>query len=175
MEKYILSKTNGKGEGLFASQNIQKGEVLFTVDLSKQPSYLPEKIAVMPNNDHADYVGRGRFVISVHPYSYMNHSCNPNFVRKYETIARSVFTALRDIIKGEELTYDYGVGALEQFGNAQWVLDCQCGSENCRKKVSGDFFEQPQEIQKKYYQYLPPSLKRKYKERFLRENNGSEK
>lgn len=72
MKKYIIKKVYSKGKGLFASKDIKKDEVLFHVDLSKQKSYTPEEIAKMPNNDHADYVGRGRYVLSFHPYSYMN-------------------------------------------------------------------------------------------------------
>lgn len=166
MKKYIIKKTKKKGQGLFASKEIKKGEILFKVDLSKQKSYTPKKIAKMPNNEHADYVGNGRYVISNHPYSFMNHSCNPNVIVKHETIARSVFIALKNIKKGEELTHDYGVGAMDQFGKTLWTMSCKCGSKNCRKKIPGDFFKQPKVIQIKYYKYLPSSIKRKYKEKF---------
>lgn len=163
MKKYIVKKAGAKGEGLFASKDIKKGEVLFKVDLSKQKAYSPKEIAKMPNNNHADYVGRGKYVISFHPYSYMNHSCNANIAVKHESIAKSTFMAMRDIKKGEELTHDYGAGAMDQFGKTLWTMKCRCGSKNCRKKIPGDFFKQPKEIQKQYYQYLPRSIKRKYR------------
>jgi len=166
MKNYIVKKAGGRGEGLFASQDIKDGEILFEVDLSKQKSYTSEEIAKMPNNNHADYVGRGRYVISFHPYSYMNHSCNPNIVVKHESIAKSTFIALRDIKKGEELTHDYGIGAMDQFGKTLWTMDCKCSSKNCRKKIPGDFFKQPIYLQRKYYKYLPPAIKRKYKDKF---------
>jgi len=166
MKKHIVKKVGGKGKGLFSYKDIKEDEVLFKVDLSKQKSYALEEIDKMSNNNHADYVGRGRYVISFHPYSYMNHSCNPNIVVKHTSIAKSTFIALRDIKKGEELTHDYGIGAMDQIGKTLWILDCKCGSENCRKKIPGDFFKQPIEIQRKYYQYLPPSIKRKYKDKF---------
>ena len=48
--------------------------------------------------------------------------------------------ALRDIEEGEELTHDYTANAVGQFaGQGFWVLECQCGSENCRGKLRGDF------------------------------------
>ncbi len=166
MRKYIVKKIRGKGEGLFASKDIKKEEVLFKVDLSKQKSYTSKEILKKTNNNHADYVGGGRYVISFHPYSYMNHSCNPNIVIKYETIAKSIFVAMKDIKKGKELTYDYGVNAMDQFGKTLWIMDCKCGSKNCRKKISGDFFKQPLDIQRKYYEYLPSSIKRKYQDKF---------
>lgn len=163
MKRYILKRTNSKGKGLFASKNIKKGEVLFKIDLSKQKSYTSEEIDKMPNNNHADYVGRGKYVISFHPYSYINHSCNPNIIVKHESIAKSTFIAMKNIKKGEELTYDYGVNAMDQFGKTLWTINCKCKSKNCRKKIPGDFFKQPKEIQIKYYKYLPPIIKRKYK------------
>lgn len=166
MKKYIVKAAVGKGKGLFSSTDIKEGEVLFKVDLSKNKSYTPEEIAKMPNNNHADYVGRGRYAISFHPYSYMNHSCNPNIVVKHDSIAKSTFIAMRDIKKGEELTHDYGVGAMDQFGKTLWIMDCKCESKNCRKKIPGDFFKQPKETQRKYYKYLPPTIKRRYKDIF---------
>lgn len=166
MNKFIIKNTGSKGQGLFASQSIKKGEILSHVDLSKQKSYTSKEIAKIPKNNHADYVGRGKYVISFHPYSYMNHSCNPNIVIKHESIAKSSIIAMRDIIKGEELTHDYGVGAMDQFGKTLWIMDCKCGNKNCRKKIPGDFFRQPIEIQRKYYKYLPPAIKRKYKDKF---------
>ena len=57
-----------------------------------------------------------------------------------------------DIEPGEELTIDYAATAVDQFaGQDFWVLDCKCGSANCRGRVSGDFFELPEELQRRYY------------------------
>ena len=105
-------------------------------------------------------------MISFHPYSYIKHSCSPNILVKHRTIAKSDFYVMIDIKKGEELTYDYGVNAMDQFGKSFWVMKCGCRSKNCREKIPGDFFKQPIAIQRKYFKYLPASIKRKYKSRF---------
>ncbi|MDO8551414.1 MAG: hypothetical protein Q7S03_01895 [bacterium] len=42
MEKYLIKKAGSKRKGLFATQDIKEGEVLFKVDLSKQKSCTPE-------------------------------------------------------------------------------------------------------------------------------------
>jgi SET domain-containing protein len=167
MKLFVVKRAGGKGNGLFAYRDITKGRKIFDVDLSKKKSYSEKEIAKNPKlqSNHCDYFGRGRYVISFHPYSYMNHSCNPNILVKHMSIARSTFVAMRDIKKGEELTYDYGTNAMDQFDKDGWTLDCKCGNENCRKKIPGDFFKQPKEIQRRYFKYLPPSLKRKYKNR----------
>ena len=84
-----------------------------------------------------------------------------------KSIAVKDIYAARDIEPGEELTIDYAATAVDQFaGQGFWVLDCKCGSANCRGRVSGDFFELPEELQKRYYPNLPPSIKRKYRARF---------
>ncbi|CAL5065014.1 unnamed protein product [Urochloa decumbens] len=63
---------------------------------------------------------------------FINHSCEPNTEMQKWTVdgeTRVGIFALRDIKKGEELTYDY---KFVQFGPDQ---DCHCGSSNCRKML----------------------------------------
>jgi hypothetical protein len=89
-------------------------------------------------------------------------------VIQHDTIARSRFYALRDIKEGEEVTYDYGVNAMDPFDNLDFVMKCNCGAPTCRKNVHTNFFMQPIAIQRKYYCYLPPSIRRKYKKQFAK-------
>lgn len=97
----------------------------------------------------------------------MNHSCNLNCFYKMKSIPVKDLFALRDIKAGEELTHDYTATAVDQFaGKGHWVLICRCGSEDCRRQVTGDFLEMPAKWQAKYYPNLPPSIKRRYRERF---------
>jgi hypothetical protein len=170
METYSIKRTKFTGNGLFASKDIKKGELILHVDLSRDKTYSRKEISSNPKlqSEHCDYAGRGKYTISFHPYSYMNHSCNPNVFVKHKTIKISDFIAMKDIKKGEELTYDYGVNAMDQFERGDWVINCKCGEKNCRKKIPGSFFKQPQSIQKKYYKYLPYFIRRKYKKYFLR-------
>ncbi|MBI4896198.1 MAG: SET domain-containing protein-lysine N-methyltransferase [Candidatus Aenigmarchaeota archaeon] len=102
----------------------------------------------------------------MYTFSYINHSCDPNVLVKHETIARSKFFAMRDITKGEQLTYDYGVNAMDQIDKELWKTTCKCGAKKCRRILSTCFLKQPIENQRKYYKYLPRSLKRKYKNKF---------
>ena len=60
---------------------------------------------------------------------FVNHSCQPNCeMRKWivDKKPRMALFALRDIMTGEELTYDYN---FEPTGQPQ---PCHCGAENCR-------------------------------------------
>ncbi|KAF8756806.1 hypothetical protein HU200_011022 [Digitaria exilis] len=63
---------------------------------------------------------------------FINHSCERNTEMQKWTVdgdTRVGIFALRDIKKGEELTYDC---KFVQFGADQ---DCHCGSSNCRKML----------------------------------------
>ena len=162
---------------MFAAKDFKQGERIFHDDLNGFKKYtLAELERVFEENpelkDRDTYVGRGKFVIENTPAWYMNHSCDPNSYVKMRSMAVYDVYALRDIAKGGELTLDYTASAVDQFaGQVSWVLECRCGSENCRGKVTGDFFEMPEEWQAKYYPYLPSSIKRKYKDRFQRLKN----
>jgi uncharacterized protein len=63
---------------------------------------------------------------------YINHSCEPNCEAVNEE-GRIFIEALRDIARGEELTYDY---QLERVGRYQAVWKskylCRCGTPSCR-------------------------------------------
>lgn len=61
---------------------------------------------------------------------YFNHSCDGNvgFNRKGD------FVAIRNIKKGKELTYDYGLAE----SNPRFRMRCKCGSRKCRKVITGN-------------------------------------
>jgi uncharacterized protein len=54
---------------------------------------------------------------------YINHSCDPNCEAVNYDDEEVWIVALRDIKKGEELSYDYGAGDDEE---------CRCGAPNCK-------------------------------------------
>lgn len=172
MKSYIIKKSKIHGDGLFANKNFKKRDLILSIDLSNFPAYSLEEWKNIPgDSNHMDYVGRGKYVITYHPYSYINHSCDPNIIVKHLSISKSEFYASKDIKKGEQLTYDYGVNAMDQIDKGSWKVKCNCGSTNCRKILSSCFLKQPLKIQKKYYNYLPPSIKKKYKDKFSKLKN----
>lgn len=66
---------------------------------------------------------------------YINHSCEPNceavlYRKKIHIVA------LRDIARGEELTYDYGYKLDdESMEEARRRYPCRCGAPNCRGTI----------------------------------------
>ena len=54
-----------------------------------------------------------------------NHSCEPNVGF---TTGQPILFALRDILPGEEICWDYSTSISE----AGWSLECRCGAVSCR-------------------------------------------
>jgi len=63
---------------------------------------------------------------------WINHSCEPNCEAREED-GRVYIYALRDIKRGEELNYDYGLIMEQRHTPAlKRAYACLCGSPNCR-------------------------------------------
>ncbi len=65
---------------------------------------------------------------------YVNHSCAPN-CEALSFDDHMYFYALRDITRGEELTFDYRLNASSPRRPTKRARDahaCRCGSANCR-------------------------------------------
>jgi hypothetical protein len=66
---------------------------------------------------------------------WINHSCEPNCEAREED-GRIFIYALRDIARGEELNYNYGLVLDERYTPAlKRAYACLCGSPNCRKTM----------------------------------------
>jgi SET domain-containing protein len=118
------------GLGLFATRPIRKrariaeykGRLLKLKDAEKAEA----------RGNRYLYEINSRWTIDGTPRSnlarYANHSCNPN--AETTMVKRRVFIyALRAIMPGEEITYDYGVDYLK---NVIGRSNCQCG--RCRRR-----------------------------------------
>jgi hypothetical protein len=159
----------GKGKGLFALRGFSEGETILHADLRGLKRYTLDEIAADPtiDGDHSHYAGRGKYVIEDGPGAYMNHSCAPNCVLRKSAICVYDAVALRDISEGEELTHDYAASSINQLeGLFYFEEPCNCGAASCRGVVHGAFFEMPLDFQRRYYPYLPPSIRRKYRAKF---------
>lgn len=173
MKSFTIKRAGKKGRGVFAIRDIEKEEHVISCDLTKLKGYTLKDIEESGiDSDHWDEVGRGKWVLDYSPASYINHSCDPNCYTKYYTLKKKDIVAMRDIKKGEELAVDYSTVAIYGFGKKSyvtlgtWTMKCKCGSKKCRKVITSDFFELPKNLQKKYYKNLPPSIKRKFKDKF---------
>src|ERR1700722_7585659 len=80
---------------------------------------------------------------------YLAHSCDPNcFLR---VSAKRVFLySLYIVPANANLTVDFSVNSTDTLET--WQMECKCGSNKCRKVISG-------------YQTLPEALRTKYQDR----------
>lgn len=80
---------------------------------------------------------------------YINHSCDPNC--RFEIVGnRAILYSLYIIPANAELLIDYSANSTET--QETFKMDCVCGSNKCRKIISG-------------YQYLSSALQEEYKKK----------
>ena len=127
----IIKKSNIDNKGLYASKNIKakqiviyyKGKLVTKKEVEKNPKFDNDKAIYLFNvNNRYDLDGDFEY----NDARLINHSCNPNCEVDGKGLKLWIF-ALRDIKKGEELSYDYGFGYDEDY--KQFV--CKCGAKNC--------------------------------------------
>ena len=81
----------------------------------------------------------------------LNHSCEPNV----GIVGQIVFRAMRDIMPGEELTFDYATG-----DDDDWKMECRCGAADCRGTVTGQDWRLPM-VQRQRAGWFSDYLERK--------------
>lgn len=110
-----VKRVAGKGRGVFAARPIRKGELIERVPVIVLPtSTLEEGPEQNPLADYCFAWGRGTIALALGYGSLYNHSYNPN--ARYDDIGQrtKVFTALRDIAEGEEITVSYNGDASDR-------------------------------------------------------------
>ena len=131
MKAYKIIKSNIHHRGLCAAKNIKTGDRII--------EYVGKKIL----NEHAEkdkkygfkvtylftlnekYVLDGDFKFNT--ARLINHSCDPNCEVLDSSKTKIWITAMKDIKKGEELSYDYGFSYDCNYKDHK----CKCGSKKC--------------------------------------------
>lgn len=87
--------------------------------------------------------------------NYMNHSCEPTcwFVDGGEGF-EAMMVATRDLIPGDELTYDYCTSEDCELAGS-WK--CACGAAGCRGEVTPEDWRRP-ELQARYHGHFQPHI-----------------
>ena len=131
MKLYKIKKSNIDNRGVYAAQNIKvgkiiiyyKGKIITKKETEKNPKYDNDKAIYLFNlNSRYDLDGDFEY----NDARLINHTCNPNCEVVGKGLKLWIF-ALRDIKKGEELSYDYGFGFDEDFKQ----FPCKCRAKNC--------------------------------------------
>ena len=133
MKLYKIKKSNidKNGRGLYATKNIKAGTKIIeyvgniitkkqTEDSEKFDNSKP--IYLFNLNKRYDLDG----LVSWNPARLINHSCSNN--ADYEGTGLKIWVvANQEIIKGEEITCDYGFG----YDSDYRQFPCECKSINC--------------------------------------------
>jgi hypothetical protein len=158
--KIRIGNSKIHGRGVFAVERISRGDVLLRIDDTRVvDDEHPIREDLGENADHCDYLPDGTTVLMQEPERYINHSCDPN-VFVYSVGKTRFVLALRGILAGEEITYDYSVNAV---GGDVWT--CRCGASNCRGRHRCDFFALPERTQLRYLPKLDPWFARVHEDR----------
>ncbi|PPD91699.1 hypothetical protein GOBAR_DD11347 [Gossypium barbadense] len=154
VKKLKLIKTEKCGEGIVADEDIKHGEfVIEYVGEVIDDKTCEERLWNMKHRGETNFylceINRDMVIDATYKGNksrYINHSCCPNTEMQKWIIdgeTRIGIFAMRDIKKGEHLTYDYQYECLPdslpvnrnmfvQFGADQ---DCHCGAAGCRQKL----------------------------------------
>jgi hypothetical protein len=149
----IVKGAGNKGQGVFALRNFKKGEFIFR----RRHGHIVrnEDIPQLSEEDriHLCELDWETSAVLLPPGCYLNHSCDPNAIRKGTDVY-----AWQDIREGEEITIDYRLNA---FTGERW--DCSCGSPNCDGSVISSFFSLSEERQSAYLPYAPTFICDEYR------------
>ncbi len=151
MLKVIISHSKIEGLGVFAVRDIQKGHIAFILK-GKLVGFYPKtrRDAIMKPNIIG--VAKNLWIDPYAPAKYINHSCDPNLGMR----GKVLFVALRDIARGEEVTFDYSISE-----DSLWEMKCHCGAKNCRGIIRG-IRHLPKAVYNKYLPYIPKYFQRVY-------------
>ena len=131
MKLYKTKKSNIHRYGLYAAKDIKEG--------TKIIQYKGKKITNKESEENKKYGYDITYLFTLNKkylldgdFKYntarlVNHSCNPNCEVLDNNGSEIWISAIRNIKKNEELTYDYG------FSFDSYYKDhvCKCGSDNC--------------------------------------------
>ncbi len=140
-----------EGKGLVAQGLIRAGEIVSQLE-PNQPLTPVEEVLSWPTGQqeafirHSYQLNDAYFVSEQGPEKHMNHSCDPNtwWLDDITMVAR------RDILPGEEITYDYATTEIA----VPFTMRCACGSAICRGIVTHRDYLDPQ-WQARFGDHLP--------------------
>ena len=131
MKAYKVIKSNIHRKGLCAARNIKEDERII--------EYRGKKITHKQADEDTKYGYDITYLFTLdkkylldgdfefNKARLINHSCNPNCEVLDESKSKIWITAIRNIKKNEELSYDYGFS----FDCNYKDHICNCGSKNC--------------------------------------------
>lgn len=148
---FLIRDAGVKGNGLFSKVAFKEGELVFLMEGPTRffKAEIPSECYIYPDWYSVD---KNIWIEPAPFFNNINHSCNPNLGLR----TSREFVARRNINPGEELSFDYSTTDDE----LPWIMDCECGELNCRRKVGAIQLLSEQQFQEimpyvpKYFQQL---------------------
>jgi SET domain-containing protein len=155
MKTYLSPKTEKRasdteGTGLFATSDIQKGEIIAIKNghlvTRKEAKELANKIGDYYQQIDDDVFLSAKTIDELEDTMVnINHSCEPSC----GIYGRATHMAMRDIKAGEELSYDIAMTT----DDPDYSFACNCKSANCRGKFTGLDWQR-NDLQEKYGEFF---------------------
>jgi uncharacterized protein len=146
-----LRQSQVHGTGVFAARPIKKGKRVVEYTGERVTHAEADRRYVDKDADDAHtflFIVDRRTVIDAgvggNDARFINHSCNPN-CESVIADRRVFIEAIRDIVAGEELSYDYQIQRdPDDPDDIDKVFACRCGFDDCR----GTMLWPPQRLKK---------------------------
>lgn len=122
----IVKPSPINGFGVFADQDIKRGEIVVRWDNTRELSQTDYAILALTERNYIE-IRDGKIFLLGEPERYINHSCDPNT----SSVGNSDI-ASRDIKRGEEITTDFS-----NFFLPNGSFTCTCHSPKCRGVIEG--------------------------------------
>jgi len=153
--KIEIRETPNKSKGMFAIENIYSGEELlvwggeYTNAQGAREAKDSGKLCMQWDDDLFSVENRGDDV-----GYFINHSCDSNtwMIDAYTLVSN------KDIKIDEEITADYSLWEANENYISKW--ECKCGSQDCRKRVTGKDWRNPI-LQEKYQNHFSPLINKR--------------
>ncbi len=153
MKKIKYSASTIHGQGIFADEEIRKGDRIQYINGRKMRRVTKSK---KDSKEIGHWIGIGRSTwinTDGTPFRYINHSCNPNAA----IMGIKTLVALKDISPDEEITIDYSM----TDADPHWSIDCTCHSKNCRQVIRA-VHSVPHDVFLRHMPYVPRYFQRAY-------------
>ena len=173
----LEARVSHTGSGIFAVRAVSRGDVLIV--WTGRICTAEQTLSLMSTADkhYILQVGDGFYQTPLQalrePADWTNHSCSPN--AGFGLQSPVCLSAMRDIAAGEEVTFDYGMCETDE---RLWEpMECQCGSEQCRRWITANDWKRP-ELWQRYAGFFSPHVQRRidqYREELLSQEAAEEK
>jgi len=160
MKRLIVKSSLINGNGLFADEDIKKGEFIQYITGRRV-----KRIAINKNDGYEEmknWYGVGRS-IWIDPegtqFAYLNHSCEPNSAIG----GTKSLIAMEDIKAGDEISIDYSITDPDPF----WEMECACKKISCRKIIRS-IEHVPTSVFKKHFPNVPRYFQKRYIRHYIK-------